>query len=84
VIRKAANSLRHEELKRLAQATVGRLDFLLSSGPREFENAVAAMFERLGYSVKQTPYSSDGGKDAVATKEAKTFLISARGMKRTG
>ena len=77
-IKEAADSLRHEELKRLAKARVGRIDFLMSGTPREFEDTVAAMFEKLGYSVKQTPYSSDGGKDAIATKDGKKVLIECK------
>jgi hypothetical protein len=73
-IKDAADSLRHEELKRLARARVNRKDFLLRGTPREFEDGVAAMFEKLGYSVKQTPYSNDGGKDAIAIKDGKKAL----------
>lgn len=77
-IKEAADSLRHEELKRLAGARVNRKDFLLSGTPREFEDGVAAMFEKLGYSVKQTPYSNDGGKDAIAIKDGKKALIECK------
>jgi len=77
-IKEAADSLRHEELKRLAKARVGKLDFLMTGTPREFEDTVAAMFEKLGYSVKQTPYSGDRGKDAVATKGGKKMLIECK------
>jgi hypothetical protein len=77
-IKRDADLLRHQEMKRLAQTRVGRSDFLLTGNPREFENAVAAMFTKLGYSVKQTPYSSDGGKDAVATKDGKKVVIECK------
>jgi len=77
-IKEAAESLRHEEMKRLAIARVSKRDFLLSGTPREFEDTVAAMFEKLGYSVKQTPYSSDGGKDAIAMKDGMKVLIECK------
>ena len=77
-MKEAANSLRHEEMKRLAIARLSKRDFLLSGTPREFEDTVAAMFENLGYSVKQTPYSSDGGKDAIAMKDGKKVLIECK------
>lgn len=77
-IKEAADSLRHGEMKRLAIARVSKKDFLMSGTPREFEDTVAAMFQKLGYSVKQTPYSSDGGKDAIAKKDDKKVLIECK------
>lgn len=77
-IKEAADSLRHEELKRLSMARVGKIDFLMTGTPREFEDTVAAMFEKIGYSVKQTPYTNDGGKDAIATKDGKKVLIECK------
>ena len=65
-------------MKRLAIARVSKKDFLLSGTPKEFEDTVAAMFEKLGYSVKQTPYSSDGGKDAIAMKDGTKVLIECK------
>jgi hypothetical protein len=81
-IKEAADSLRHEELKRLAKARVGKLDFLMTGTPQEFEDTVAAMFEKLGYSVNQTPYSSDHGKDAIGTKDGKKMLIECKRYQR--
>lgn len=46
--------------------------------PRQFEGAVAELFRALGYSVKQTPFSNDGGKDAIAQKDGKTYLIECK------
>lgn len=46
--------------------------------PRQFEDAIAELFKRLGYKVRQTPYSSDGGKDAVAWKDNKKVLIECK------
>ncbi len=36
--------------------------------PREFEFFVGEIFEKLGYSVKTTKATRDGGKDIIATK----------------
>ena len=77
-IKEAADSLRSEEMKRLARARIGKLDFLMTSTPRGFEDIVAAMFKNLGYSVKQTPYSSDHGKDAIARKGSEKVLIECK------
>lgn len=36
--------------------------------PRDFESFVANIFKKLGFSVKITPETRDGGKDIIATK----------------
>jgi restriction system protein len=36
------------------------------------------MFERLGYKVKQTPYTNDLGRDAILEKDGKTFLLECK------
>jgi len=45
---------------------------------KQFEDAVAALFCQLGYEVKQTPYSNDRGKDAIARKDGKKYLIECK------
>ena len=59
-----------------AYAEYERAEFLLEyhrekikrMTPRDFEFFVAEIFERLGFSVKITQATRDGGKDIVATK----------------
>jgi restriction system protein len=46
--------------------------------PRQFENAIAELFRKFGYEVKQTPFSNDGGKDAIAIKDGKKYLIECK------
>jgi hypothetical protein len=46
--------------------------------PREFEDAVAKIFRKLGYKVAQTPYVGDGGKDAVAWKDGIKYVIECK------
>lgn len=41
---------------------------LESYSAREFEDLVACLFQRLGWIVRQTPYTNDGGKDAVLSR----------------
>jgi restriction system protein len=77
-IKANAGSLKRREMARLAQARLSRSDFLLKGSPRDFEDIVAKLFKTLGYDVRQTPYSNDGGKDAVATKDGKKFLIECK------
>jgi hypothetical protein len=46
--------------------------------PTEFEDAVARLFLELGYDVKQTPYSNDGGKDAILWKGSKKYVLECK------
>jgi hypothetical protein len=47
-------------------------------GPRQFEVAIADLFRQLGYRVELTPYSNDRGKDAIAWKDGKKYLIECK------
>jgi len=70
----SAANLRQEQLRIITEQRLRREDELRSLSPREFEDACSEMFRRLGYSVRQTPYSNDGGKDAVMTKDQRRYV----------
>ena len=74
----AADSLRKSELQRLAKSLIPCIQELRLLSPQRFEDEVAQMFERLGYQVKQTPYTKDGGRDAILTKHGKTYLVECK------
>lgn len=44
-------------------------ELVKNMSPREFENFVGGIFKKLGFSVKITKATRDGGKDIIATKE---------------
>jgi hypothetical protein len=73
-----AYSLRGQEIERLSRAWLSNTEAYLQMGPQEFENAIAELFRKLGYQVKQTPYSNDGGKDAIAEKNGEKILIECK------
>ncbi len=75
--RSAAN-LRASELERLRKNWLSQTDSYLQMQPRQFENAIAQLFRELGYKVTQTPYSNDHGKDAIAWKDGKKYLIECK------
>ena len=50
---------------------------------RQFEQLVAAHFERKGYTVQVTPDGADGGVDVVARKGSETFLIQCKQWRAT-
>lgn len=62
-------------LKATATLNIGELRALKST---QFEDEIARMFMRLGYAVTQTPYSNDGGRDAVMTKDGKKYLVECK------
>ena len=45
---------------------------------QKFEDAVAQLFRNLGYQVKQTPYSGDGGKDAILVKDGTKYVLECK------
>ena len=77
-IKQKANELREQEVERLSKAWLSNTKTYFDMGPREFENAIAELFRALGYDVKQTPFSNDGGKDAIAQRDGKKFVIECK------
>ena len=51
---------------------------LLELSPHNFENLVSELFRKMGYTVKQTPYTNDRGRDAIARKGGKTYLVECK------
>lgn len=70
--------MRGSELSRHRDIQLQNHDFLLSLSPQEFEAEVARLFRKLCYAVKLTPYSNDRGKDAIATKDGKKYVIECK------
>lgn len=77
-IKKKADELYYKELNKLKKSQLKKLDYLYSLTPYQFEDAVMNMYRRLGYSVKQTSYSNDRGKDGIAYKDNKKYLIECK------
>jgi len=77
-IRDNVLTLRKKEIKRLSEAWMTQASSYFTMTPRQFEDAIAELFRRLGYKVQQTPFSNDGGKDAIAWKDGRKFLIECK------
>jgi hypothetical protein len=77
-IRGEASKLREEEIQSLSKNLMSVADSYLQMTSQQFEDAIAELFRKLGYRVEQTPYSSDGGKDAVAWKDGKKIFIECK------
>jgi ssDNA-binding Zn-finger/Zn-ribbon topoisomerase 1 len=70
--------LRDQECACLANLLAPTLEQMRQLTWQQFEDAVARMFERRGYSVKQTPYTNDHGRDAILTKNGKKYLLECK------
>ena len=46
--------------------------------PFKFEDYVAKLYKNMGYSVKQTKRTGDGGKDIIATKNGQTYFVECK------
>lgn len=46
--------------------------------PFKFEDYVAKLYKNMGYSVKQTKRTGDGGKDMIATKNGQTYFVECK------
>jgi hypothetical protein len=73
-----ANFLRESEISALRKRWLSRSELYFEMNPPDFEDAVADLYRELGYEVKQTPYSNDRGKDAIAWKDGKKYLIECK------
>jgi len=70
--------LRRAEIKRLSQARLSSSESYFAMEPRQFEDSVMRVFRKLGYKVNQTAYVADGGKDAIAWKGKKKYVIECK------
>jgi restriction system protein len=67
-----------QEIQRLSHAWLSKSESYYPMTPQQFEDAIAQLFRTLKYEVKQTPYSNDGGKDAILFKDGKKYLVECK------
>jgi hypothetical protein len=73
-----AEEMAKREAARLSETYVPTIAQLRNLSPNEFEDAMAAMFERLGFDVEQTPYVSDHGRDAIMYHDGNKILLECK------
>lgn len=73
-----AKALREAEIKRLKHSLSLSIDDLLRLTPYQFEDRIADLYRRLGYTVEQTPYSGDRGRDAIIRLNGATYLVECK------
>lgn len=69
--------IRHKLKKRKYKRSIDLQTIDKMSG-REFEEYLASMFKKLGYSVQLTPASQDYGADLVLKKDQKRIVVQAK------
>jgi HJR/Mrr/RecB family endonuclease len=74
----SAVEMQQKEAIRLTQSLVLSLKELRRLTPQRFEDEIANMYNRLGYTVEQTPYSNDYGRDAILQKDGEKFLLECK------
>jgi HJR/Mrr/RecB family endonuclease len=77
-LRNKVLKFRQEEAIRVTKLRLQKLEYLLSLTPNQFEDAIAEMYRKLGYMVKQTPYTNDFGKDAIVTKDGGKYVVECK------
>ena len=77
-IQRLAEALKTQEIQRLSHAWLSSSESYYSMTWQEFEDAVAQLFRNLGYQVKQTPRSGDGGKDAILVKDGTKYVLECK------
>jgi hypothetical protein len=73
-----------EEHARLHPTLALSVDELRAISSTSFEDEIARMFTRLGYEVKQTSYSNDGGRDAIMMKDGNKYLVECKRYAKGG
>jgi ribonuclease HI len=84
VLQRKAVDLVLEEHARLHPTLALSVDELRAISSTQFEDEIARMFTRLGYEVKQTSYSNDGGRDAIMMKDGNKYLVECKRYAKGG
>lgn len=77
-IQRQAEALRTQEIQRLSHAWLSNSESYYSMTWQQFEDAIAQLFRNLGYQVRQTPRSGDGGKDAILVKDGIKYVVECK------
>lgn len=73
-----ADRVLDQEIDRISNIENRNIDNLISLGPQEFETAICQLFRDLSYQVIQTPFSNDGGKDALLYRAGELRLLECK------
>jgi len=71
-----------EQINKVFREIAKEENALLSVHPKDFESFVAKLFKDMGFEVAPTPYSNDGGYDAVVLQNGKKYLVECKKYKK--
>ncbi len=81
-LEKDANEMKNEELRRLVNIRLNDRDKWYTLDPHRFEEYIGEIFHALGYQVQIMPFTGDGGKDLIVSKNNKKYLVECKRYKR--
>ncbi len=67
-----------KQVKKWKEIGIGLNNNFADLSPYEFEEFVAGLFQKMGYSARKTPNTGDFGADVIATKKGETVLIEVK------
>lgn len=67
-----------EQVRRWKEIEIGFDKNFAHLSPYEFEEFIAQLFRKMGYTTTTTPYSGDFGADVIAKKKNETILIQCK------
>jgi HJR/Mrr/RecB family endonuclease len=73
-----ADEIKINEVKRLKDYYIPKIEDIYSLNPFEFEDFVSDIFVNLGYRVNQTKKTNDQGRDAIMHKSGKKYLLECK------
>lgn len=73
-----AKRFEQQERDRLRRERMQQVNGLLQLAPRQFEHAVAQLYETMGYVVEVTPAVNDEGRDVIATRGRERLYIECK------
>lgn len=66
------------ELSRLREQYIPQMNEIYEMSAFQFEDFMAHIFEKMGYSVQKTPRTNDGGRDAIMKLNGKKYLLECK------
>lgn len=70
--------VREAEKERLRTSVMPVIGDFQNLSSQQFENAIADLYKRMGFLVEQTPYSNDGGRDAILNLDGQKYLLECK------
>jgi ssDNA-binding Zn-finger/Zn-ribbon topoisomerase 1 len=74
--KKLKEEIEHQKMLWLEETR--KLEFLLQLDPQRFQELMWLLFRKLGWEVKETPFSQDGGSDGLLIRGATSMILQCK------